>query len=435
MGVGTPLGRALVASACVAASVVVAEAQLQNEPRPCGEDEVVAPVVVEWSGRAGAAGRGFPGPASFSGQRSLATGFIVEPTLYLEGSAGASFTVSPFFRYDHSDPRRTHLDLREAYFLFFSDVGDGGWEARLGVGQVFWGVAESQHLVDIVNQVDLVEHPNGGSKLGQPMAHVTWFGDWGTLELVGMPWHRARTFPGRRGRLRLPPLIDHTHVEYEGRAGRWRPAVASRYSRSFGAVDLGVSVFDGTSREPFFLEPLVGPGGAPTLVQHYGLIRQLGQDVQVTLGSWLLKAEAIQRSGARSLVGRPQAYAATVLGGEYAFYAVGGSGVDVTLVGEWSFDSRGPTATPGRSANVLENDVFFAGRAAFNDVQSTELTLSALADVRRATRALALEFRRRVSNAWSLRAEAVALLSVDPLDHFHAMRHDSFLDVSLVYHF
>ena len=75
--------------------------------------------------------------------------------------------------------RRTHADLREAYFLIFGEIGDGEWELRVGIDQVFWGVTESQHLVDVVNQIDLVEHPNGVSKLGQPMVNITWSSDWG----------------------------------------------------------------------------------------------------------------------------------------------------------------------------------------------------------------------------------------------------------------
>jgi len=73
---------------------------------------------------------------------------------------------------------------------------------RLGVDRVFWGVVESRSLVDIVNQTDLVEHPDEKTKLGQPMAHVTWSGDWGALEVFGLTGHRPRTFPGRHGRLR-----------------------------------------------------------------------------------------------------------------------------------------------------------------------------------------------------------------------------------------
>ena len=94
------------------------------------------------------------------------------PELYLEDAAGRSLTFAPFFRYDNTDSRRTHADLREAYLLLFGEIGEGEWELRVGVDQVFWGVTESQHLVDIVNQVDFVEHPAGEAKLGQPMVQL-----------------------------------------------------------------------------------------------------------------------------------------------------------------------------------------------------------------------------------------------------------------------
>ncbi len=122
------------------------------------------------SGRLSVESRGFPAAPPFPGQRSLATGFVVSPTLYVDHVSAGSFTLTPVIRYDHSDQRRTHFDLQEAYLLLFGDAGEGVWEAPLGVDQVFWGVTESQRLVDIVNQVDFVEHPNGEAKLGQPMA-------------------------------------------------------------------------------------------------------------------------------------------------------------------------------------------------------------------------------------------------------------------------
>ena len=387
-----------------------------------------------FSGRISAEGRWFPQESAFPAQRSLAAGLVAEPSLYLEDSDGRSVTVAPFFRYDHSDPRRTHLDLREAYLLLFGEIGNTGWELRLGVGQVFWGVVESQRLVDIVNQVDFVEHPNGEAKLGQPMAHATWFGDWGTFEVFGMPYHRARTFPGREGRLRLPFVVDDEHIEYENQAGPWHLDLASRYSRSIGLLDLGLSIFNGTSRDPFLI-PGAGSDGTPVLTQYYTQIRQFGLDAQVTVESWLLKLEAIQRYGARNLLGEEEAYFATVFGGEYAFYSLAGSAVDLSLLSEWNYDARGRNATPNRSPNTLENDVFLATRLAFNDVQSTEITAGFFFDVGRATRTLGIEFDRRLSGQWSLHAEGVALLSVDEADLHYSMRTDSFLELRLTYNF
>ena len=428
MNLRTALCRAALTTAGLAVSLGAVQAQDETE------DEAAVPLTVEFSGRVSAEARLFPAEGPFQGQRSLANGFATEPTLYIEGAEGRSFTLSPFFRYDHSDSRRTHLDLRDAYFLLFGDIGDSGWEARLGVGQVFWGVTESQRLVDIVNQVDFVEHPNGEAKLGQPMAHVTWFGDWGTLEVLGMTLQRARTFPGRQGRLRLPFVIDHEDVRYESDAGRWHVDVAARYSRTAGPLDLGVSVFDGTSREPF-LVPDIDAGGEPRLIQHYDQIHQFGLDAQLTFGSWLLKAEAIQRGGARNLFGSKQGYFASVAGGEYTFYGVGGGNADIAVLGEWNYDSRGAGATPSRSPNTLENDIFVAVRLPFNDVQSTEIVAGVLADARRTTQSLAFEFSRRASDQWSVRAEAVVLVQVDERDIHYHMRHDSFFDVSLVFNF
>ena len=262
--------------------------------------EAWAEIDHEFSGRINLESRWFPEAGAHPGQRAHASGFVAVPKLYLEDAAGRSLTLAPFFRYDNTDSRRTHADLREAYLLLFGAIGAGEWELRVGVDQVFWGVTESQHLVDIVNQVDLVEHPAGEAKLGQPMVYLTWSSDWGVMEILGLPYHRARTFPGQAGRLRLPLVVEAEQVEYESEAKERHVDFAARYSHSFGLLDMGVSAFNGTSREPA-LKLLLDPNGAPTLGQYYAQIRQFGLDAQLTVGSWLFKLEAIQRTGARNL--------------------------------------------------------------------------------------------------------------------------------------
>ena len=420
------------------------------------------------SGRASLETRWFPETAVHAGQSGHASGFVAAPRLYLEDTGGRSLTLAPFLRYDSTDPRRTHADLREAYLLLFGEIGDGEWELRAGVARVFWGVAESQHLVDIVNQVDLVEHPAGKAKLGQPMVHLTWSANWGALEFFGLPLHRARTFPGESGRLRLPLLVDDESVEYESDAGGRHLDLAARYSHSFRSLDFGLSCFRGTSREPFLM-PGTDPEG-PGLVQYYAQIRQFGIDAQLTAGSWLFKLEGIHRAGARNLSGREkdflasvlggeyttysvlgsaadlslienlsggeEDYFASVLGGEYTTYSVLGSAADLSLLGEWSYDGRGRNATPSRSPNTLENDLFFASRLALNDVQSTEIVASILGDAERATRAMAVEFERRLSDRWSLQLETIYLLSNDKEDLFNYWtRRDSFAGLGLTCNF
>ena len=213
---------------------------------------------VEVSGRLSSETRVYPETAAHPDQRSHASGFAAEATVYMEDDEGRSITITPFLRYDAGDPDRTHADLREAFLLLYGDIGDDEWELRLGVDRVFWGVVESRPLVDIVNQTDLVEDPDEKTKMGQPMVHLTWSGDWGALELFGLTGHRERTFPGRHGRLRPGPVVNPDLTSYESPAGEWHLDLAARYTGSFGPVDIGLSVFDGTSREPTLLPTLAG---------------------------------------------------------------------------------------------------------------------------------------------------------------------------------
>ncbi len=87
-----------------------------------------------------------------------------------------NFTFVPFLRWDQSDSERSHVDIRELTWLRAAD----NWELRVGIRKLFWGVTESQHLVDIINQTDLVEAPDGEEKLGQPMLNLALIRDWGT---------------------------------------------------------------------------------------------------------------------------------------------------------------------------------------------------------------------------------------------------------------
>ena len=383
----------------------------------------------EFSGSLKIEGRWYPETAAHPFQRDHASGVVAAPKLYLEDDAGRSFTFAPFLRYDAGDPDRAHADLREAYLLLFGDLGDGQWELRLGVDRVFWGVAESRHLVDIVNQVDLVEHPNEKTKLGQPMVYFTWSGDWGALELLGLPYHRTRTYSGRRGRLRGPLVIDDGREKYESGAGAGHLDLAARYSHTIGALDIGVSVFDGTAREPCVL--CLWDGRTPILVPYYEQIRQFGLDVQLTTGPWLLKLEAIRREGALDWSLREDDYGAFVVGGEYEIASVFDSDVDLTLLAEWLRDGRGRHAT-----NAFQNDIFVGARLAFNDVDGTDLTVSLVRDLDHPTQSAAVEFNRRLSDEWSVRFEATVFLGVAEQDLFvHPTRRDSFAELHLIYSF
>ena len=58
------------------------------------------------------------------------------------------------------------------------------------------------------------------------------------------------------------------------------------------------------------LPPNQIPDDTTPLIPYYEQIRQFGLDAQLTVGSWLYKLEAIQRSGARNLLGLEEDYRA-----------------------------------------------------------------------------------------------------------------------------
>ncbi len=394
-------------------------------------------VYIQFSGRVGIESQSFLQHGEYSGQRRRSNGIILEPEVYFETEAGSSFNLKPFYRYDSMDARRRRGDVREAYFLWFGEAGEGEWELRLGIDQIFWGVTESTNIINIINQSDLAEDPFDKEKLGQPMAHLTWSADWGITEIFILPYHRKRTYSGVNGRFRSPLVVDNSRVLYEDSDGKRHVDYAMRYSHSIGLVDFGVNGFSGTSRKPF-LKPDPpfkldqDPPQLPTsLLPYYSQIRQIGLDLQVTLESSLLKFEGIRRSGALNKDGVEEDYSAYTIGGEYTFYSVFGSNSDVTALGEWIYDSRGP-----RSTEDLEHDVFLGMRWALNDTQDTEFVVGYVADTKYNTATVSAEFNRRISDRYSLETQLFSIERADARDTaFHTIRKDSNFRIRLNYNF
>ena len=377
-------------------------------------------------------GRWYPQSPIFSEQRSSTMGAVVKTTLHVEIASKTSFTFTPLYRYDGADSQRTHGDVREAYFLMYGDWKDTSWELRLGQASVYWGVTELYNLVDIVNQTDLVEHPRNRPKLGQPMIHLTVFGDWGVAESLLLPYHRKRTFPGPKGRLRSRFPINENAI-YEHRDEEKHIDVAFRYSNSVGPYDFGLSMFVGTNREPAFLssgQPKPTTFEHLTLQPYYEQIEQFGVDVQLTTTGLLYKFEAIHRNGMRNLFGEEENYHAVILGAERTIYNLFDSSASLTVLAEWLYDARG-----SRSTSVWTNDLFLSGFLSFNDVAGTEFVAGLLADLDYDYRALNLEFKRRLSDSWTMRLESIVNLRSDPADLTYDGRKDSFLGIDFTFGF
>ena len=294
-------------------------------------------------------------------------------------------------------------NLREAYLLLFGEIGGRRMGTARGRRSRCSGAfTESQHLVDFVNQVDFVEHPAGEAKLGQPMVHFTWSSDWGVMEILGLPYHRARTFPGRAGRLRLPLVVEDEHVEYESAAkeaacGLRRSLQSQFWTARYGCERIQRHQPGACAEVTLGSQRRTGLGSVLRADS-----RQFGLDAQLTVGSWLFKLEAIQRTGARNLSGREEDYVASVFGGEYTFYSVFGSSCRSQLCSANGITMAG-AAMRLQAARPIRSKTIFSAPCALRSTtfRAAKLVASMLGDVDRATRALAVALERRLAERWS----------------------------------
>lgn len=382
-------------------------------------------VAAEWdlSGSVQLETRLFPTGPAYAGQDAAAVSpsVAVEPELIVDtGDRRDRFSLKPFLRLDADDGNRSHGDLREANWLHFGD----GYDLVVGIDKVFWGVAESRHLVDIVNQSDLVEDIDQEDKLGQPMVQLQAGTAWGVFRGFLMPVFRERTFPADDARFRGPlPIADD--AEYQAGAGEYHPDLALRWTDTFGGFDVGVSYFRGTSREPRPV-PAVR-GGRAELVPTYDLIDQAGIDLQYTAGAWLWKFEGIARGG------QGDAFAASVAGFEYTLYQVAETDADLGLLLEYLYDGREEDGDA--PVTPFQNDLFVGARVTLNDEDDTTFLAGAITDVEDRSVTLSLEASRRIGNDMKVELEARLFPDVAAGNALYGIRRDNVVTLRLSRYF
>jgi len=72
----------------------------------------------------------------------------------------------------------------------------GDWDFLIGINKVFWGVAETRHLVNIVNRLDIVEDTDEEGIFWLSMVAVGLEKDWGTTGLFRFTWLSRARFSG-----------------------------------------------------------------------------------------------------------------------------------------------------------------------------------------------------------------------------------------------
>ena len=340
----------------------------------------------------------------------------ISPQWRAELDRNNAFTLRPFARHDLDDSSSTHADLREALWQHL----DGVQEWRIGVDEVFWGVVESRHLVDVINQKDYLERIDGDAKLGQPLLNWNWRGRRSSVELFWLPLFREQAFADPGGRFRPPlPVAD---ADYLNGANQHDGSAAIRWQYSGSGTDLALSYFDGIDREPLYIianDPLRGLYIEPT----YQSFAQWGLEAQQANGNWLFKSEAIYRDTDNSLDRNSWA---GVAGLEYTFSDMLGG--DLGLMFEYLRDSR-----ERQPADTFQDDLFVGLRYNAYSLASTQILAGFYQDRRHSGHIFKLKADTRVAERFKLAAELWFFddLQQDELASF--FHRDDYFEMSLQY--
>jgi hypothetical protein len=400
----------------------------------------------DWRGNVSYEFSYFPESAQAPADWQTSSSVAADVEFYHDLSDEVSFTVRPYVRVDQRDDERSHADIRE---LVLTTVGDT-WEFNGGIDTVFWGVTESRHLVDVINQTDNVDGVDGEDKLGQVMLNLKLFRDSGAYEFYLLPHFRERTFAGAEGRPFAGAVVDTDAVQYQSSDRSDHIDAAVRWSRSFDYWDLGLHYFHGTARDPLLIPQPRGETIA--LIPRYVLTDQVGLDAQGLFGDWILKAEVVHRSG-REI----EDHLELVSGFEYTFVGLLGGlqendiistdkclaedagflrrlicndRMDLGVVVEVLWDERGDEAR-----HPFQRDLLTGFRFAMNDERSTDALLGIIQDLDGGATTLSLEASTRLYESFRLGVETRIFANTDDDAALSAFRDESFIRVDLSYFF
>lgn len=322
-------------------------------------------------------------------------------------------SFEPFIRLSSLDDERTHGDIRELSFVGSWDL----FELRIGISKVFWGVTESQHLVDVINQTDLVESPDGEDKLGQPMINFVYVNEYGNFEFFILPYFRERTFSGYDGRFRTNLVVDGESPIYLHGDEESHIDGAIRWSHYLGGLDWAISYFEGTGREPTLKANLIGT----KLVPVYGQSKQASLELQYVVGDWLLKSEVLSKDSDQN-----GNYWAMVAGFEYTF-ANYYQGMDVGVLYEYLYDDRGESSGSG-----LDDASFVGSRIALNDEKSLEFLVGGIVEHETGKLSNAfIESSRRINENWKWTIEGSFFAKPKSGSFLEKIKRDDYLQTSL----
>ena len=333
---------------------------------------------------------------------------------YREGSV--KFSLDGTATYDQRDEHRTRNDFNALALGYFTNSVD----ITVGIKTEFWGVTESRHLVDIINQTVVADNIDEESKLGQPMIKAQLHQSWGNIQLYLLPVFRERIFTDDVARLQPGLAIDDELSRYESSNKKQHRDFALRYTNTLDIWDLGLAYFRGTGRDPLLL-PQFTTQNTLVLAPYYEQIEQSSIDLQMTSDSLLLKLEAINHSSKLQ-----KNYVAAVGGFEYTQVGIFDTAMDLGYMVEYLYDERDDRA------NTPFADDYFAGfRLIANDIAQSTYLLGTYVDRDNHSKAVRFEMETRLRDGLTFSIEGQAFTDQAPDDLLYSFRNDDYLTIGL----
>ncbi len=319
---------------------------------------------------------------------------------------------TPFLRLDQKDPARTILDINEFYLA----INKSDWELKIGSKQLFWGVLESNHLVDIVNQTNAAENIDLEDKLGQPMLNFTMVSEWGVFDVFLLAMQRKRRFSSEEGRPHtgFEPFLKNGAFDDRGENFDY----IFRYENSGTLFDLGLYYFEGLARSPIFISE--NPETPQDSLVAYPKINQFAADLQITLANTLLKFEGLYRKS------RVDDNGAFGIGFEHTLYGIFGSNNDLGVLAEYHWDSR-----DSDTVFQFSNDLFFGLRLNTNQAHDGQILLGILNSLDNCSSTAFIEGSMRFAKNWKFYFEGRIFSLIDNNHSLSNLSDDSYIQLSL----
>ncbi len=339
------------------------------------------------------------------------------PEYYQEINSDNSFKAKLVYKKSKQNNKIDHFDIREAYFLHIED----NLELRFGVNKVFWGVVESNHIVNVINQNDAIFRDTD-EKLGQLMSQLSLFSDWGDIDFFILPHFRKQEFLAAKSRPILELSIDDENSVFQN---RYKTSYAMRFQKTIDNMDMALSYFNGTKRQA----ELIFNNIKNTLVPHYSNLEQFGLETQLVSDDMLYKLEAINRKYYKFINSSWQETHndALVVGFEYTDVGIFDSQYNLGYIAEYLYNSD--------KDDIFQDDLMLGLRLEFNNAQSSEILISSIIDTNDKSQLYNLEINHRISNNFKLKIEAKFYNIEDDNAQYTLYQDEDFINIKLSYYY